>query len=314
LDQGIPATKPAAHGRRQVAVAFGALVVAAIAMGAGPIFVRLADVGPFASAFWRTLLALPLLWVWVVLERRNSDRPQPKWDWSVVLCGVIFAADLFFWHLSIMLTTVANATFLSTTAPIWVALGAWLLLKEKIGSGVLFGLALCLLGGFALVGQSYHFASERLLGDFYGLVTAIFFGGIMLAVRYARRRYGAGYLAFCSTVVTAIILFVIAFAFEPVLLPSSIRGVAALLALAIISHVGGQGLLSIALGTLPATFSSLVIFIEGIAAAALGWAVLGENIDAIQILGGVLILIGIFVASPRSRTSGAVQKEVAISG
>ena len=55
------------------------------------------------------------------------------------------------------------------------------------------------------------------------------------------------------------------------MLPHTLRGLAALLAMAWISHTGGQGLLSIALGRLPAAFSSLVIFLEAIAAAGFGW-------------------------------------------
>jgi drug/metabolite transporter (DMT)-like permease len=66
-----------------------------------------------------------------------------------------------------------------------------------------------------------------------------------------------------------------------------------------VSHAGGQGLLAIALGRLPATFSSLVIFLEAIAAAVFGWAVLGEALTPIQALGGALILFGIWVARPK---------------
>jgi drug/metabolite transporter (DMT)-like permease len=73
-----------------------------------------------------------------------------------------------------------------------------------------------------------------------------------------------------------------------------------LLALAIISQVGGQGLMAVALGTLPATFSALVIFLEAIAAATFGWLLLNEPVGLLQALGGVLILFGIWVARPRS--------------
>ena len=66
------------------------------------------------------------------------------------------------------------------------------------------------------------------------------------------------------------------------------------------SHAGGQGLLSVALGHLPATFSSLVIFLEAVATAAFGWIILGERVTLIQGLGGALILAGIYVARPRN--------------
>ena len=65
-----------------------------------------------------------------------------------------------------------------------------------------------------------------------------------------------------------------------------------------ISHAGGQGLLAVALGRLPAAFSSLVIFLEAIAAAGFAYALLGEPVSLVQALGGLLILAGIYVARP----------------
>ena len=109
---------------------------------------------------------------------------------------------------------------------------------------------------------------------------------------------------FVSTAVSAVCLFVIAFALEPRILPQSANGVGALLALALISQVGGQGLVAVALGTLPATFSALVIFLEAVAAASFGWLLLNEPLGLVQALGGLLILFGIYVARPRFAEAG----------
>src|SRR6266576_1084748 len=57
------------------ALPFAALLVGALAMGVSPIFVRLADVGPFASAFWRVAGALPALWLWAAVEARVAGDP-----------------------------------------------------------------------------------------------------------------------------------------------------------------------------------------------------------------------------------------------
>src|SRR4051794_8676305 len=168
-------TAVATDDRQRVTLAFAALVFGAVAMGASVLFVRWADVGPYASAFWRVFLALPFLWLWMRLETR-SGAARPPIDGAVFLAGLLFTGDLFFWHLAILGTTVANATFLSTTAPIWVALGAWLVLSEQVGARTLAGLALCIMGGFALVGESYSLMPQRLIGDLYGLATAMFFG------------------------------------------------------------------------------------------------------------------------------------------
>lgn len=282
------------------ATALTALVAGAVAMGASPVFVRLADVGPQASAFWRASLALPVLWLWMRIEERDlAARPPIGFDKSILLVGACFAGDLFFWHLAILNTTVANATFFAVTAPVFVVAGAFLFLGERSGFRVFAGLALCLAGGAALIGQSYQIDPARLVGDFYGIVTAFFFGAYVLTVRNARGRHGAARLMFLSTAVTAALLLVAALAIPQPVIPQSIESAWALLALAFISQAGGQGLLAIALGSLPATFSSLVIFLEAIAAAALGWIVLGEKLSIIQALGGLLILCGIYVARPR---------------
>src|ERR1700704_1458977 len=160
----------------RVALAVGALVLGAVAMGASVLFVRWADVGPYASAFWRVFLALPFLRVWMRLDAQPMGR-APLWsDRAVWLAGIFFTGDLFFWHLAILGTTVANATFFATTAPIWVALGAFALLHEAVGQRALIGLALCILGGLALLGESYGLAPQRLLGDLYGVATAVCFG------------------------------------------------------------------------------------------------------------------------------------------
>lgn len=291
--------------RRREGIALAALIFGAVAMGASPLFVRLADVGPFASGLWRTALALPFLALWAATERGSVPAGVLS-DRSVWLSGLMFAGDLFFWHLAIFATTVANATFLATTAPLFVVAGAWFLLGERIQQRGFAGLALCLLGGVALVGHSYGYVPQRLIGDLYGIVTAVFFAGYMLALRAARRNVPAGTLSFISAAITTVILFFVAVALEPRLLPQSAHGWTVLIALALVSQVAGQGLLAFALGTLPAPFSSLVIFLEAVAAALFAWIVLHEALEPMQWLGGLLILFGIWVARPRPTSAGAL--------
>jgi drug/metabolite transporter (DMT)-like permease len=284
------------------ALPFAALIGGALAMGMSPIFVRTADVGPFASAFWRVAAALPLLWVWATLEARHAGEPVMaafRFDRSILAAGLFFAADLFFWHLSILNTTVANATLFATMAPVWVVLGSSLFIGEAVGARTVQGLLLCVAGAAALIGTSYTMDPGRLTGDVYGIITSVFFGAYFLAVRSARRRSGSGRITFLSSLITAAILAVVAFALEDRILPLSLGGIAALAGLAFISHSGGQGFLTYALGHLPAAFSSLVIFIEAVAAAILGWILLGEPVSAFQAAGGALILAGIYLARPR---------------
>lgn len=292
-----PDTTPSA------AAGFGlaALVAGAVAMGASPIFVRLAEVGPMTSAFWRVALALPALWLWSAIEgRRSGDAPARPG--LIVLAGALFAGDLICWHLAIVGTSVANATFFATMTPVIVLIFSYTVFGERIRNNHLKGLALCLFGGAMLVGTSLKIAPERLTGDAFGLATAGFFASYILAVgRLRSAGLRTGRIVFLSTLVTAAILLPVALVTESQTFPETRQGLMALVALGLVSHVGGQGLLGYALGLLPASFSSLVIFLEGVAAAALGWLVLGEALTPMQGLGAAAIILGVLAARGRTR-------------
>lgn len=295
----------APHSELSFVVAFTALFMGALAMGISPVFVRFAEIGPFASAFWRVAIALPALFIWALMDARRAGVPlisTLKINRAIVLTGVFFAGDLFFWHLAIVNTNIANATLLACLAPVWVVLLASTFIGEKIGRGTIPGLMVCLAGAFLLVGSSFRVNPQQAVGDVYGFVTSIFFGLYFLVVRVARRSHSAGALIFLSTIITAAILLVVTFVSGQSLVPETLKGVSALAALGLISHTGGQGLLAVALGSLSAVFSSLVIFIEAVAAAVFGWIFLNEALSLEQIGGGALILSGVWIARPKAAT------------
>lgn len=282
-------------------VAFMLLLMGATAMGISPVFVRLAEVGPFASAFWRVALALPVLFMWAYFETKKSGRAI-NWtlDKPILLSGLFFAGDLTFWHLAITNTTMANATLMATLAPVWVVLFSKAFIGEDVTRKTYFGLVFCLIGATLLIGSSFQIAPERVWGDFYGFITSIFFGLYFLAIRVARRKRKGGELTLVSTLVTAFVLLIVAIISTDKMLPDTINGIMSLLALGTISHAGGQGLLAVALGSLSAAFSSLVIFVEAIVAAIFGWVVFNEELSLTQLTGGGLILFGVWFARPRA--------------
>lgn len=282
------------------AAALALLVLGALAMAISPVFVRHSEVGPFASAFWRVVLGLPVLALWAGLERPRILRTDGRRPYgAVLLAGLFFTGDLIFWHLAIANTTIANAMFFVCLAPVWVAILSPITLGETVQRHTLTGLAVCLLGAVLLIFHSASAGDSRLLGDLYGVATSFFFGLYFLAARRARGTFGAGTMTLLSTLLTTLGLFVAALLSGEAFFPGSVSGVANLLALGIVSHAGGQGLLAIALGVLSASFSSLVIFIEAVAAALFAWAFAGERPDLVQAAGGILVLAGVYLARPR---------------
>jgi drug/metabolite transporter (DMT)-like permease len=293
--------------RHLTLIAFAALVASAVAMGISPVFVRHGGVGPFTGAFYRVLLALPLLAIWARVDRARAPASweDPGWTRATLLAGLFFAGDLFFWHLAIFNTTIANATLLATMAPVWVIAFSGLFIGETVTRAMFAGLILCIAGGAYLVGAGLTVSTAHLLGDLYGVGTSFFFGLYFLVVRVARREAPTGVLLFRSSVVTAAALAIVAATLENAWLPVTWFGALSLLAMAWVSHVGGQGLLAYALGHLSAAFSSLVIFLEALAAAFFGWAFFGEALGMPQYVGGTAILLGIWVARPRDSAKEA---------
>lgn len=267
-------------------------------MGFSPVFVREAEVGAFASAFWRVLFALPALWIWATMERQKAGSVF-SFTRPAILAGVFFSGDLIFWHLAILNTTMANATFMVCVAPVWVAAASPLLLGEKTDARALLGLATCLGGLALLIGSSLQIDPGRLIGDVYGLITSFFLGFYFVAMRFGRRTCSSGQLFFSSTVVTTAILLIVAVIAGGALYPVSVDGWLSLASLGLITHAGGQGLVTFAIGTLSAVFSSLVIFVEAIAAAFFGWLLFSEGMAPMQWAGSALILFGVWLSRPK---------------
>ena len=276
--------------------ALAALLAGATCIALSPIFVRVADTGPTASAFWRVALAVPVLWLAFFLSPARSS-PRPLY-WPLLLAaGFAFAGDLAFWHASIQLTSVANSTLLANLASIFVTLAAWLAFGQRPTRQFLAGLAAALVGVALLVRTSLEFSASGLLGDALGVVTAVFYAGYILAVKALRDRGEAALrLMAISTTLTAIILLPVALASGEPMLPASARGWLVLLGLALVSHAAGQGLIAYALAHLPAQFSSVSLLFQPVMAALFAWVLLAEPLTPLQVFGGVIVLAGIYLA------------------
>lgn len=274
-----------------------ALFVGATCIALSPIWVRVSEVGPTASAFWRVALAVPLLWLLCALLRSGSS-PVEKRQWKLLLAaGFAFAGDLAFWHWSIKFTSVANSTLLANLASIFVTLAVWLIWRQRPSGVFLAGLATALAGVAMLVRTSLEFSPTALLGDALGVVTAMFYAWYLLSVSDVR---GLGIatvrLMAVTTTITSALLLPVALASGESLIPATEAGWLKLLGLAWISHSAGQGLIAYALAHLPAAFSSVSLLFQPVMAAVFAWVLLGEPLVALQVAGGIVVLAGIYVA------------------
>ncbi len=251
-----------------------ALLAGAAGIAFAPIFVRLSELPPTATAFHRLFLALPPLWLWKLVEDRGSAARRPAEPPAaagnamlLVAAGLFFAGDLALWHWSIRFTTVANATLLANLAPIFVTLAGYLLFSERFSRQFLLGMALAIAGAGILMGESLGFGAEHLLGDVLGLTTAVFYAGYIMSVAHLRSRLSTATIMAWSGVVSCAALLTVTLLLGETLLPVTPEGWAVLFGLALLSHAGGQSLIAFALARLPAALSSVSLLLQPAIAA-----------------------------------------------
>jgi drug/metabolite transporter (DMT)-like permease len=299
-------------------------MLGASSLGLVTLFVRwaMADgVGTVAAAFWRLLLAAPVLWALTLTERRRPNssagpstisqsparargrRADILW---LTVPGLFFACDLTLWHWSIRLTSVANAALFTNLAVIVVSLVGWIWLRERFGATFVAGGILALIGAAVLLGVSFTISGERLLGDALGLTSALFYGSYQLSVKRLRDRFTAAQILSTSALSSAAALLLISLVTRERLLPASWVGWAAVVAMALVSHVGGQGLIAHAVVHLPVSLSSVALLMQPLVSAVTGWAFLGETMGLIQLIGGAVVLAGIGLARYGSLRAGDV--------
>ena len=172
---------PAAPAPSRVeTLAFLALLAGGCSIAFAPIFVRLSDAGPVASAFWRTALAAPDPLGLGAARGPGATRISFG---PLAGAGIFFACDLGVWHWSITYTSVANSTLLANLAPIFVTLAGWVLCRQQVTRTFLVGMVTAIAGMFILVGPNFAIGGTRLAGDALGALTAVFYAGYMLSIK-----------------------------------------------------------------------------------------------------------------------------------
>src|ERR1044071_3828138 len=158
-------------------LAYLALGTGILALSFSAMFVRWANAPGPVTAFYRLFFSIFLLLPFFVSHARVNLSLR---SWSIIfplLAGVFTACDLGLWTASLSYTTASNATLLGNTAPLWVALGTWLILKQKLTAAFWRGLAIALLGAALIMGTDFFLHPRFGIGDAMATFTGFFYGG-----------------------------------------------------------------------------------------------------------------------------------------
>lgn len=285
--------------RRIDALGATALMIGATGIGLAPILVRLSETGPVATAFYRLALAQPI--IWFLLKRETPADENKHIDrrdlWLAAIAGLFFTADLSIWHWSLRLTTVANSTFVTNLTPFFVTIAAWLLYRERVTQRLMLGMLVAFAGGFLMIAESLHLDHHFLIGDLLALLAAIFYSGYLLVVKRLRRGRSTWYVMAWTGMFAAPTMFLISAATHESLLPKTLFGWGIVAALALISQIGGQGMIAYGLAHLSASVSAVMLMWQPVVAALLAWWILHEPLTPLRAAGATVIITGILIGT-----------------
>ena len=277
---------------------YAALAAAIAGIAWSAVLIRWADIPGPASAFYRVAIAAAVLVPWRVL--RGGGRGITRRGSLIALGGgVFFGLDLALYNSAVMRTSAATASFLGNNAPIFVGLCAWMVFRKRPAAAFWWGLALALCGGAVMVLAHAQGDAGRgdAIGDLMAAAASIFFAGYLLTAEHLRARMDTLTFNTLAIIGSVAVLLVLCLALEAPLGGYSTRTWMALAGLGFISQLGAYYALVYALGHLPATVTSVGLLTQLPLTALLAAVLLHEPVTASQVLGGALVLAGVYVVN-----------------
>jgi drug/metabolite transporter (DMT)-like permease len=279
-------------------------VLGALVIAFSGILVRLAEVSPSTAAFFRCAYALPVLVLLAWLEDRRFGRRPLRERVPLWVAGLMFAADLTFWHHSIEAVGAGLATVLGNIQVVFVGLLAWAALGERPDNRALASTPVVVAGVILISGVvgTGAYGDDPLMGVIFGLLTAITYALFILILREGnvdvRRPAGPLFDATLSAAVFSALGGIVVgdIAWAPGLEPQ-----AWLVLLALSSQVLGWLLISVSLPRLPAVLTSIVLMLQPVCTVLLGALLLSEAPSAVQLTGVAIVIAGVAVATVKLR-------------
>jgi drug/metabolite transporter (DMT)-like permease len=212
-----------------------------------------------------------------------------------ILGGVMLSIDLALWNTAVNTTAAANATLLANTAPLWVALVAWIFLREELSRFFWLGLALTLGGAAVVLGSDFLIHASFGWGDTIAIVAGIFYAGYYLATQRGRQHLNTITYIWWMGLSSSLTLLIISLGLGMPITGYSTQTYLSFLGAALITQVGGYMAMGYALGHLPASVVAPTMIGQPVMTALLAIPFLGEILPLSQWMGGLVVLAGIYL-------------------
>ncbi len=276
-----------------------AAILGSIFIDSSGVFVRLSNLGPIVTGFYRTLFSVPFLFLWILWEKKTKHSPSllPQTAYGcLIAAGLFLALDLILWNWSIEYTTIVNSTLFNNTAAFFVPLFMWILYKEKLSSLYFFAVLICFIGAICLLANSLSISLNNVRGDCVALASGMLLALYLISLKRIREEITTGLLMFWTGLFSLVCLGIFAHFAGESFWPMTLKDAVSIFSQALLVHVLGHGFLAYSLGKIPANYVALLLFLGPVTAGILGWAIYDEHLGLLKIAGILLIVLGVIAA------------------
>lgn len=272
-----------------------AIYIGIMAISFGSIFAKMSTAPSLIIASYRLVFAALLMTPFMFFKGWNEfKRIKGKLLAWTLLSGIFLALHFATWISSLKYISVSSSVVLVALQPVFVALGSKVILKEKLPGKALLTGAVALVGTFIIGLGDLRLGGEALGGDFLAIAGAFFAALYWMVGRYARRELSVSVYTYLVYSICAILLFTFSAWQKLPLFAYPAREWLLFLGAALVPTFGGHSLFNWALGYVPSFVVSVAILGEAIGATILAFFLLSEIPSSTQLIGGALILTGLY--------------------
>ena len=283
-------------------VGLSLVILSSACWGMSGIFItfisRGSDISAWGLAFWREVAAIVVLFTGLRLFRPDLLRVKRQdWIWLVLMGATGMGLLHGTWNMSVMLNGAAVATILQYNAPILVSIVAFFLWREPLSGRKIAAIVMAFAGTLLAAGIDWSAGMELTSQGFVaGLGTAVAFGAISLFGKKLSGDYHTWTILFYTFFFAALALLPLQIG-RPLPQTISMSALFAFIGLLAVSTIGGYAIYTVGLQRLPASIAVIIATMEVPFSALFAYALLGQQVNVVQGVGGMLVVSGVILLS-----------------
>lgn len=278
------------------------VVAATLCWSTSGIFINLitqsSGISAEGLAFWRDLTTSLLLLLGILLINPGLLRVKRQdIPWLVGMGAISIGAFHIMWNKAVVILGASLATVVQCNAPVFVTIMAWFLFQEVITTRKIIAVVLAAAGTILVSGV--NFSGEwkiAPLGLIIALGSAITYGTLSLFGKKLSGNYNSWTIMFYIFSIGSVTLFIYQLG-QPAPWPQGSGVIPWFIGFVLISTIIGFGLYTMALRKLPASVASITATTEILFASFMGYIFLQERMDAVQVVGALLIISGVILVT-----------------